>query len=290
MANSVSGIRESLAKRLGISEGVALGGATIAGYAYAFSYENGYLSHYGLPFWLIELSVVNVLITVSALILLLVLAAYGLALFPAGPWSALLFQLGNLVLPVGLTIVVVTTTNWNEWPGAAVGAVLGGLLALISLGSIHRRLILPLLLYRERGSWPERWAYAMKLEREAHTRDPDLLTHSIQSIQEAGFRRAWLFGFFLLFVFGPTVTHYLGRAAASFNTKHAIVMASPECVAVRRYRDYIVCSDFERTTRRILPSFRLIQVGATPSAFRIERLGRLFAPVVAATPSTIGKE
>ena len=285
MTNPLGEVRDSLAKRLGISEGVALGGATIAGYAYAFSYENGYLSHYRLPFWLIELSVVNVLITVSALILLLVLAAYILALFPAGPSTALLFQLGILVLPVALTILVVSVTDWNQWPAAAVGAVVVAFSVVFSIDATWRRLIRPLIQYKDKGSWRERWAYAMNAEREAH-RNPDLLTQSIDTIHGAGFRRAWLVGFLLLFVFGPALTHYVGRAVAAFSTRHAILAASPECVAVRKYGDYIVCSDFDRPTRRVLPSFRLIQVGtATTNALRIEELGRLFAATIPVTPS-----
>ena len=270
---------ESLAKRVGISEGVAVAGATVAGYAYAFSYENGYLSHYALPFWLIDLSIVNVLITVAALILVLVVVTYVLVLFPAGPWSALLYQLANLVLPVGLVILILTATNWNEPRQATFGAVVGGLTALIAVGEIRRRIVGPLFLYRDRGSWLERWAFARQLERETHARSPDLLAHSIQTMHRAGVKSTWISGFWVLFVFGPLVTHYVGRATARLNTTHAIVAVSPECIAVRRYTEYMVCSDFDRKTLRVLPSFRLLHVhNVAASAIRLERLGRLSSP------------
>ena len=78
---------------------------------------------------------------------------------------------------------------------------------------------------------------------------------------------------------GPFAARYLGLAAAYLKEQHAVVVSSTECIAVRRYGDYLICSDFDRKTKRLLPTFRLIRPGDVQANFvRIEDLGRLSAP------------
>ena len=239
-SDSVPDVPQTFLQRLGISEGVAIACATITGYLYAFSYETGYLSHYGIPAWFIQLSLVNVLIAFGAVVFVLVVLPYVLMAFPAGPWWALLYQISALVLPVVFTAFILAVTDWHDWRAAVVGVVLGFLPAIFAIVEIARRLIAPIILYKEAGSWPHRWAVAFHREREAHAKKPDLLADSMRAMSKAGFRQSWLLLLWLIFIVGPFAARYLGLGASYFKTRYAVVGGSHECIAVRRYGDYLV--------------------------------------------------
>lgn len=272
-------VPQSFLKRLGISEGVAIACVTITGYLYAFSYETGYLSHYGIPAWVIQLSLVNVLIAFGAIVFVLVVLVYVLMALSPGPWWALLYQLSILVLPVSFTVFLFTTIDLQQWQSIIVAVLLGWVPAYFSVVGINKRLIAPIVLYKDAGSWPNRWAAAFYSERKAHAKNPDLLGHLIGAMDTAGVRQSWVILFSIIFISGPFAARYLGLAAAYLKEQHAVVVSSTECIAVRRYGDYLICSDFDRKTKRLLPTFRLIRPGDVQANFvRIEDLGRLSAP------------
>jgi hypothetical protein len=275
----VPDVPQTFLQRLGISEGVAIACATLTGYLYAFSYETGYLSHYGIPAWFIQLSLVNVLIAFGAVVFVLVVLPYVLMAFPAGPWWALLYQISGLVLPLGFTAFILAMTDWHDWRAVVVGVFLVLFPAIFALVEIARRLIAPIFLYKDAGSWPHRWEFAFRREREAHAKKPDLLGHSILAMNKAGLRQSWLLILWIVFIVGPFAARYLGLGAAYFKMRYAVVAGSHECIAVRRYGDYLVCTDFDRVAKHLLPSFRLLRLGdAEASLVRIEDLGRLSAP------------
>ncbi len=254
------GKAESFIRRLGISEAGALAALTALGYTYAFAYEYGYLSHFGIPFWVVDLSIVHVLVAVGALVAVVVTLMYVLPNLPPGPWWALgvhLLVVGSLV---GMALIVATSTNWHHKREVAVAVLVGLPLAILALAQIRARLVGPIFWYKDKGSVLERWAYVINREKEM--RKPDLLDHSLGAMERAGLRAyAWLAPVWVLLIAGPVVVQYLGLGAAYQQSVYVVVPTQPECVAARRYNDYIVCALFDRKSASILPAFRLIQLG-----------------------------
>ena len=274
----------SFIRRLGVSETVALAGLTVLGYSYAFAYEVGYLRHFGVPFWVIDLTLVHILVVIGVVTPVVAFFMFMLfPLLPAGPWWGLLIHLSRLVFIVGQLVLLAIIFDWHQrWQLVAL-IVVGLPSALVALGYINSRLILPISLYKDKGSWLDRWAFSLTREWASNKRN--LLDDTVATMDKAGLRASvWLTPVWMLFILGPLAVQYVGNAAAFYKTDYLVVETQPECVAVRKYSNYVVCSLIDRKTRRILPSFRLIQVGdSTASVFRIEQLGHLQAPEVATT-------
>jgi len=274
---------ESLLRRLGISEAVALAGLTALGYCYAFAYEAGYLSHFGIPFWVIHLSLVHVLIVVGVFASVVSLLILLFQVLPGGPWWALLIHLSIVVGVGGITVLFLWILDWHNTWELVLGIVFGVPGALVTLGYINSRLILPIFLYKDKGSWLDRWAFVLR--REWARSKPNLLDDTVATMDKAGLRvSVWLGPVWMLFIFTPLAVRFAGLAAANVKGEYVVVAGEPECVAIRTYGDYVVCSLIDRKSRRVLPAFRLIHVGdSTARVYRIELLGHLRAPEVAAT-------
>lgn len=280
---SVSDAPESFIRRLGVSETVALAGFTVLGYSYAFAYEVGYLRHFGIPFWVIDLSLVHILVVIGVVAPVVAFVMFLLfPLLPPGPWWGLIVRLSTVALLVGQLVIIMIIFNWHHRWQLVATIVFGLPSALVTIGYINSRLIRPIFLYRDKGSWLERWAFS--LSRELASRKPNLLDDSVATMDKAGLRvSVWLAPVWWLFVIGPIVVQYLGNAAAFYKTDYLVIAAQPECVAVRKYNDFFVCPLIDRSSHRILPAFRLIRLGdSSGRVFKIEQLGHLKAPDVAA--------
>jgi hypothetical protein len=282
---------ESFLRRLGISEAVALAGLTALGYYYAFAYETGYLSHFGIPAWVIDLSLVNVLVVVGVFATVLTFIVLTFQTLPGGPWWALLVHLGVLIGIGGFTVVAYKVTNWASTWEIVVGIILVAPGALLTLGYFLSRLILPIFLHKDKGSWLDRWAFVLR--REWASAKPNLLDHTVSTMDKAGLRAStWLAPIYFLAILAPIAVRLIGVAAANTRSEYVVVGGEPECVVVRKYDDYAVCAAIDRKSRRVVPAFRLIQLGDSAARlFRTESLGRLKAPDIAAiqTPPPVSK-
>jgi hypothetical protein len=88
------------------SETAALAAIPFLGYAYAFAFELGFMLHYNLPYWLIRLSLIQVIVTVAAIVIAYMVAMNIAGVLPSGPWRGIVSTMFELVMAIGLLVLL----------------------------------------------------------------------------------------------------------------------------------------------------------------------------------------
>jgi hypothetical protein len=255
-----------------LSETVALAITPIAAYAIAFSYEAGYLSHFGLPLWLIDLNLSRIFVVLSGLVFLLWIAYFSLVILPAKAlvvfrWVRAFF----IPCMMGYLTYVLLRLALHEHRAWWIPGLLMGLMTAYSafVWVIH-----PLVTHRDQPTLAARLAIS---QREEALASPDTaLDLSLRRLIAAGFdiRLPLIsgFGFALLL----PLAHLTGRIAAERQTFFLVEQSRSELVALRSYGDHLIVASVDTVQHEIGPVYEIQPLTTTPSVrWQLKYLGKL---------------
>lgn len=252
-----------------LSEGIIIAAASACAYLLAFNYEKGYAQHFSIPIQLINVSLVNLLIFVAVVIGFLTLSVVYLNLFLGMLGHPRLRYFFIVIVFVGATAYLYGLSDWRHWlPYVVVLLVIFMMNGLLDYG-------LPLLAHRKAGDYKARYEAQAAID-QAH---PSFVVRL----------RRWV-GFDVFFLFAALIMSSLlsstaGDAEALQQKEFYVTDTTPEMVVLRIYGDTMVAAPFDRATKEVRKSFRLLKIseGVGPT-LTLEEVGPL-KPVPAPTPS-----
>lgn len=252
------------------SETVLLAATPVIGYAYAWTFEFGYLRYYRLPPSLINVGVTQVVVS-SAILFVAVLFLLALLIgLPDRPWWVVLLRIAPSLILAWLGISLLR-------PRGLVGLVratdiaLSVLLLLSAIGQFYGGIVRPIRERKTPKGWLERiaedyWSAARNAPRVAM----DSVLERLESIGLKGFLSYLLLVY--AFLLGGILVMYAGRVAAARPQRHTVRVGSPECVVVRMYGDRVICTVLDRAQKTLGPRFLVLP---HDGEFTSQFLGRL---------------
>jgi hypothetical protein len=242
------------AKRFGLLtyEAILIAVVTACGYLFAFYYEKGYLSHFGVPLDLISVDLLSVL-KFSTLFFAVVFTLFPIInafpiLWPTlHPYLA--FYLPRFLFLFLFAVVIPFLMFGFEriayWLIGLIGVGTASLLFLVG----------PLFVYRKEGSWKARLDAA---DAEERISTPTVAT---QIHRIGGPYALLLFGSFAFATFLVTIA---GESAAMREKTHLVIHGEPELLVLKVYGENAICAEFNRATKTVGRKFRVIKVTQNP--------------------------
>lgn len=267
-----------------LSETAYLAAFPFLGYAYAFAFEVGFGSRYHIPIWTIRLSLLHVIVVMGVFLLALSVIVQLAQQLPHGPYRGIFAFAIEIVFFATLAWKTLVLLNWHLW----VVRIAGGLYALLVLRLIasifYFRVIKPV---RERkGTWLERWA-ADRMEI-VMRRPPDLHSRFFEAGEQIGLSATAQLRVYILLAAMPMVSFWLGSLAASRQVEFDVAHTPSECVVLRSYGESVICAPFDRASRLVQRSFRIVPSAEITTAYSNEILGQLsLAPMSAADSAAL---
>jgi hypothetical protein len=227
-----------------LTEAMQLAAITFAGYGCAFSYEAGYLGWFGVPYWFVRLDLIHVLLTISAVWLVLMPMLNYSRLFP----SSLLLLLIQWFPPIA-AVVLGLVISWYmphklSWTlAAAVFMVL--VFEGFGLASLYALVVRPIRLHKTSGDWIERWKlgardyYVALFRFQVGTVGERLATKGEQLVGPALMQSAWSLVALLAGL------NLLGTYRAENQVQFTLLRRPVPCFALRRYGEGILCVDVD---------------------------------------------
>jgi hypothetical protein len=257
-----------------ISDALVVAGVPLLGYLYAFCYQYGYLSHFGIPYWFVQVGVPQAA-TLALLAVAIFVVLYSLlGLLPTGPYGGfilVLFRLGRATFPAMTVVALILLADWRS-PINVFVTVAGSLfLSYATVGLVADWVLAPLVRYR--GSFLERWDEELKKEIGKPTTDAaaSLMDRAISSGRLAGHHP--LLSWVLLFVF-PVLAFAAGVASAHLRHTWLVRSEKPPCVVIAQYQSGLLCVGLTGDRRATWPRFEVI-----PSNARTQLENRLLGPL-----------
>jgi hypothetical protein len=254
-----------------VPESAVIAAIPFLGYSYAFAFEFGYIYHYHLPYWLIHLSLVQVITVVAVLLIVVMLSQHVATLLPQGPWLGLLFALWEIGAVVWSFMFFVPLLRWRPWYAFVGSSLLLLPLAGFALLLAYRLLVKPIR--SRQGTWRQRWT-AERME-EIHRPRADLGSQALEKAESAGVTPGLMFGGWVALVGIPMLTGLLANFIASHTETFTIVSAPYSCIVLRVYDDDFICAPFDRKTHVIQRTFAVLPVATSGIAYGEEWLGRM---------------
>jgi hypothetical protein len=227
------------------SEAAALAAIPFLGCAYAFAFELGFMLHYNLPYWLIRFSLIQVIVTVAAMVIAYMVAMNIAGVLPSGPWRGIVSTMFELVMAIGLLVLWAGMLNWHRW----LGRMIGGLLALFVLRYVIQlvvwRIIKPIR-FRE-GTWLERWsADRQGIDSRKATDLQARVFSSTSALAISPEMHTW--GWVVCGLV-PIGVMYMATWVASQQREFQVMSQPAACVVLRAYNDEVICEPFDSTRK-----------------------------------------
>jgi hypothetical protein len=259
--NTDSAQRDKLDRaKLFLSEGFMIAAASACAYLLAFNYEKGYAQHFSIPVQLINVSLATILLFIALALGFLALSVVYLSPF--------LTMLGHprrryffiIALYAVVPIYLYGPSDWRRWlPLASV--FLGGvvLFGLIDYG-------VPLLAHKKAGDFQARYEAQAALDR-AHP------SFAVALHRWLGFDAYFLFASLIAFSF---IASTAGEAEALQQKTFYVTNTTPELVVLRIYGDTVIAAPFDRASKEVHKSFRILKVSDDAGlALTLEEVGPL---------------
>jgi len=262
--NKSNGAERATLKWL-LSEGIFLALVTVSGYFFAYLYEEGYASHYGMPSDLITITPGNVfrfsVLFILFLLVVLIFANWVTAQLPRHIHPYLSLHLPRyiaLILVMGLMFYPALKSLGAVYVSILVGfPILWGLVVFVG----------PLIEHRRSGKLSSRYDEEIRI---AEAKAGYLADFALRR-----FGRHWSL-VVVLFVAAFFAVLIGGDLEAAQREDYFVTNTVPETVVIRVYGDNIICAEFDRKKKQVLPNFRIFKIGSD-SGFEmsLEHIGPL---------------
>lgn len=220
---------------------------TVGAYWLAFRYEAGYLSGFGLPPHLVEISLQTTLLVALALSgaiwIVFSVSNLILMLWPEHPAiQEKLFRVGVMLL-FPLWHLLNYGLRMQDW---IVYATYFAVIAIFEL-------VWPLLVFRNKPTLRER--FIADETAEARVRERGIAARIFVAFGPAAYY------LLLLFVLGSLLAHMAGRAKAETQKEYFVFADAPDVAVVRMYHDTIIGVSFDRGTRYVQSQIIVRKIG-----------------------------
>lgn len=255
---------EGKSEHVVVSEAILLAGGSSFAYAVAFAYEAGVADHFGIPLQLIDLGLTTVFVGVFAVLLALsrFFQLWAVAdpdtLTAKGPISVeviiLIRMFFFVVLPVGFVL------GPERWIVTVI--IAGSILVLLAFHWIGA-----LIFFRGQPGFRAKLVAFNTAIYAGETRGFQTLTD-----------RFGRYGNLVLFVAFTLLVSAAAGVVSAMDQQTFMVMASastPEAVVLRIYSDHAVTCVFDRKTKELVPTYRIVAIDDPGFIFRREKLGKL---------------
>ena len=207
------------------------------------------------PFWVIRLDFIHVLFASWAVGLLIVVFGSTIASAPAS-----LLSRGPAVVAWALpalsawsAVYLAVTLHWRTLSWISSFAV-GELASLfVSLYLVYDLLVRPVRRFRNAGDWPTRWS--VRVAQIAQRNDSIIVSTLRLGSKRYGAMPALGMASFIV---GLIALASLGRFLASNTSEFMLSVRPPQCAAIRRYGEGLLCVDIDINARRLLGRFHVL--------------------------------
>ena len=264
--------------RVGPSEGLFLAATPLVGYSYAWAYEAGVLSHYELPSNLVALTLTQVVVVWTLILLLTFWFGNFLIALPNRPWWVVVLR-GLPILTLTYGGVLLLEARDEGFALRLVLLVFAIALFVLAAGIVLQDFVRPIGKRRDAGGWVERIAADFRADASAPRNVAlDGLYNLLEKIGVTR-RTAALYhlAVWAALMGGPFV-FYLGRVLAWSDGKFTVRITAPECAVVRVYGSTGICVTFDREHKTLGPTYSvvsLVESSAGAAIYRLEFTGRL---------------
>lgn len=229
---------------------------TAGAYWLAFRYEAGYLSGFGLPADLVEVSLQTTLIVTLALSgaiwTIFSIINLVLMLWPEHP------AIQEKVFRVGILLLLPLWHLLNYGFRAQDWILYVGFLVFVAIFEI----VWPLLVFRSKPTLRERFV-ADEIA-EARVRERGIAGRIFVAFGPAAY------GLLVLFLLGSMLAHTAGRAKATTQKEYVVFADGPDIAVVRMYRDVILAVPFDRKTRTVQGEVVIRKIGIENVRLRLD--------------------
>jgi hypothetical protein len=221
-----------------MKSGLGIGAISIGGYFLGFAYEKGYASYFGIPLPLIKLDLINIFLSVIALIGLLwfILWITNLVYMIFSTWSNAIYRVivrsaPSLLISFCLILLYINTPTWQsvKW------------IVFVPLIVLFLGFVWPLIEQRGKGT------YLQKLEAQEqankNVKAPKLFSLITQKANTLN-RRLLVNIAIILFIL-YCLAYAVGESEAEKQKNFWIVREPQQLVVLRIYGDRFVCAPFD---------------------------------------------
>jgi hypothetical protein len=254
-----------------LTDAAIIAAASSYAYAVAFAYEAGFLEHYGLPIWIIQLDLAHVLVALTGMTTINYVFWWIIELVPtrarevlpmATSWLA-----GALALWLALLAFVWLWDRQDESTNtlAVIVAAVG---ILIAYGMILQ----PLWKFKTSGGIPAR--YRVARETEANER-PRAIAHALGSRLEAAGVNAHALRVWFTILSGVLGVAFLFGYREAVAQDTFLVSPDTSAAAVRSYGDHLIVAHLDSARRSVTGRLSIVPVAGT---WTRAHLGRVHSP------------
>jgi hypothetical protein len=221
-----------------MKSGLGIGAISIGGYFLGFAYEKGYASYFGIPLPLIKLDLINIFLSVIALIgllwFILWITNLGYMIFSA--WSNVIYRsivrsAPSLLVSLCLLLLYINTPTWQivKW------------VAFVPLILLFLGFVWPLIEQRGKGTYPQK----LEAQEQANknVKAPKLFSLIAQKANTLNSRRLVNIAIILFVLY--FLAYAVGESEAERQKKFWIVREPQQLVVLRIYGDRFVCAPFD---------------------------------------------
>jgi hypothetical protein len=255
-----------------LSDALLVAGVPALGYFCAFCYQYGYLKHFGIPFWFVQVGLPQVAILVALGIMIASFVWTGvLRLLPGGPYAAVVTGLLEMVGPVFALGLLVWLADWGSWFSTFFTVAAGLFLAWFAFLRSLELFVVPLVKYE--GTVLERWN--QRLMQELKKPDTDFANVTMDRWIRSGRLAPHypLMSWLLLFVI-PFAAYNAGILSANWKRTWLVRVEKPACVIVGEHQSGWLCVDLTGDRRATWPRIEVIPYNEH-TRFEARMLGRL---------------
>ena len=243
-----------------ITEGLAIASLPVAAYFLSYVFELGYCRFYNIPSLYIDISIINIVSTIIA-----VLSTYALFFFLFNSLVHPFFEnvhrsikwsLRKISFIIFVSVGFAIISNWSLSESLQLVLPVAGIVIFLEFG-------FPLL------TQSKTHGYIKKLEaqKELDFKHDDILDKFIKKYGPM------LFSIFFVFYILSMATYFAGGIKARFQTEHLVSINSPNIVYLRKYGQYLIGSKFDRNKKMLLNELVVEVIGT--QKVKLENLGQL---------------
>jgi hypothetical protein len=247
------------------SDTLLIAAIPLIGFAYAFAYEYGYLTYFGVPYWTIHVTLPHALGITALFIALWLTTGFILNLLPKGPWFGVIWHGWNIMLGVLAFRIATAYIDWTSPASVFIAVTFGGFLGLLTLVEFLKRFVAPLI--NNSGTWLERWNE--EAQKDIRTERTDAHFALLTTLEEKGVPVSkWLFPMWVSLVALPAICYGAGAYAARHQAWFLVAERDAPCVLLRRYGDVTLCAGYNRPSATLNGRVVLLPSGSEITARR----------------------
>jgi hypothetical protein len=266
---------ETTEKSSYISDAILIAAIPPIAYLFAFVFEAGYARVFSIPLEFISITLTNVFLAGSSILLIslfLLILLDLISMILPDTSSPIGRAIGTLVPLFLATLAYVFYTLGT--PLSSSLPAIGGVWFVI----IFLQFIFPLITQRNKTSYSEKLAAGTRRE-----------TSGILASLAHRFRQPYLLAYYLGLAL--YVTFCAGQSSAFRQHDFLVAHTSPECIVLRVYGDRAICAPFDAATHQVYTEFMLMRLAEiNAQEFTVRSIGPITGPryaVPTATPFPI---